>query len=53
MTHLCEECLGDGYIQCPNCDGEGVVEDKEPAPPQDEQLQLPGVDWSEYERPRH
>lgn len=43
----CEECLGDGYIQCPTCDGEGVVEE-EPV-----QLQLVGVDWSEYEEHGH
>jgi DnaJ-class molecular chaperone len=39
----CPECLGDGYLPCPTCDGEGTVEE-EP-----EQLEIPGEDWSKYE----
>jgi DnaJ-class molecular chaperone len=48
-ARTCPECDGEGTIEidCPTCDGKGEIEE-EPAQPQ-----LPGVDWAEYERPRH
>lgn len=49
----CEECLGDGVITCPTCDGSGEVEGEEEEGPKYEQLQIPGVDWSLYEKHGH
>lgn len=49
MKHVCPECDGEGTIEieCPTCDGEGEVEEDEEDKPV--QLQIPGVDWSQYE----
>jgi RecJ-like exonuclease len=31
-TNQCQECDGDGHIECPDCEGEGVVDVDAPCP---------------------
>jgi DnaJ-class molecular chaperone len=46
MIKTCPECLGDGYLPCPTCDGEGSVEEPDTVPPE----RLEGVQWESYEK---